>query len=249
MKLWRLQKSFCPVLIALPNSGSFLPPEIAAHMTDAAKGFSSNARHLIQLCEGPELRDAGVIASNVSPLIVDLSQPLPLSLQPPIAAHYPSETPSGQPVYPDTNFSMSDADHQLRRETFYLPFYQKLDTELDRMESAFGKAALLLLECDDEQTSAVIELAVAKHKSGSWDEVEGIISRRLRDDEVATNVVLQRAITDAAAAKEERAGQRLVCKATVPSCCFMSDGQWCDKLANSTRSMLASVVEALASTD
>ena len=80
MKLWRLQKSFSPVLIALPNSGSFLPPEIASHMTDAAKSFSSNARHLIQLCEGPELRDAGVIASNVSPLVIDLSQPLPPSL-------------------------------------------------------------------------------------------------------------------------------------------------------------------------
>ena len=248
MKLWRLQKSFCPVLIALPNSGSFLPPEIAAHMTDAAKGFTSNACHLIQLCEGPELRDVGVIASNVSPLVVDLSQPLPPSLQPPIEAHYPCKTPNGQQIYIDDNFSMSDADHQLRRETFYLPFFQKLFAELDRMETEFGKAVLLVLEYDDEQTSAAVELAAAEHKYGSSDEIKGIISRRLRDDEVANNVVLQRAITEAAAVKEERAGQRLVCKATVPAACFMRDGQWSDELANSTRSVLASVVEALTKT-
>ena len=160
MKIFRFHKSFNSVVIGLAESGNFIPPEIANTMTQQAIDYRSANRHLITLCECSQLRDTGLVATNVSPLVVDLTQPLPESpLDSDITALYHQTTPDEQVVYKDAEHQLQASDHQLRRDTFYLPFFQKINTELDRLTQKFGKATLLMASCDGQLKDRTVRVA------------------------------------------------------------------------------------------
>ncbi len=160
MKIFRFHKSFNSVVIGLAKSGSFIPPEIAHTMTQNAIDYRCVNRHLIALCECSQLRDTGLIATNVSPLVVDLTRPL---IESPADSHinalYHQTTPDGQVVYKDAQHQLQASDHQLRRDTFYLPFFQKIKAELDRLTKTSENATLLMVSCDSQLKNGTVSIA------------------------------------------------------------------------------------------
>lgn len=228
MKIFRFHKSFNSVVIGLAESGNFIPPEIASAMTQQAIDYRSADRHLIALCECSQLRDAGLIATNVSPLVVDLTQPLPES--PPdssLSSLYHQTTQDGRPVYKDTKQPLQQPDHQLRRNTFYLPFFQKMNSELDRLIEKFGSATLLMLSHNPNLTGRKIYIAGDRAENSELAEF-GIENEKPTDQPF----IGWRPESDLVK----------TCKLTLSSDCFLAGDAWSMSEANQTREVLAKVV-------
>lgn len=233
MKIFRFHKSFNSVVIGLAESGNFIPPEIATTMTQQAIDYRSANRHLIPLCECSQLRDAGLIATNVSPLVVDLTQPLPESpSDSSIASLYHQTTPDDQVVYKEAEHRLRTQDHHLRRNTFYLPFFQKMNAELDRLVEEFGSATLLMINCDVSQTGRKICLAGDIAEMPELAEVD--IEIKKLDQQPFTG---QRAASD----------QVKVFNLTMSSDCFLVNDVWSESEADKTREVLNKIVSAVAS--
>ena len=228
MKIFRFHKSFNSVVMGLAESGNFIPPEIASAMTQQAVDYRSADRHLIPLCECSQLRDAGLIATNVSPLVVDLTQPLPESpSDSSIASLYHQTTPDGQAVYKDAEHHLQTSDHQLRRNTFYLPFFQKLNAELDRLADKFGSATLLMIACNPSLTGRKICLA------GDITEFAGLAEIDIEIKEIDQQTFIgQRPVSDLVKTY----------RLTLSSDCFLENGVWSDGKADQVREVLAKVV-------
>lgn len=232
MKIFRFHKSFNSVVIGLAESGNFIPPEIAAAMTEQAIDYRCPNRHLIPLCECGQLRDTGLIATNVSPLVVDLTEPLPESpADSSIASLYHQATPDGQPVYIDTHLPLRQADHQLRRDTFYLPFFQKMNAELDRLVEKFGSATLLLLSHNPNLTGRKMYIA-------------GDIA----ENSILANIGIEtEEPTDQAFIGQQPMSDLVqTYKLTLSSDCFLVAGVWSESKADQTREVLARVVDVCA---
>ena len=228
MKIFRFHKSFNSVVIGLAESGNFIPPEIATTMTQQAIDYRSVNRHLIPLCECSQLRDAGLVATNVSPLVVDLTQPLPESpSDSSIGSLYHQTTPDDQAVYKDAEHRLQTQDHHLRRNTFYLPFFQKMNAELDRLVEKFGSAKLLMISCDPSLTGHKICLA------GNITGMPGLAEIDIEIKELDQQPIIdQRPVSD----------QVKTCKLTLSSDCFLEKGIWSDSKADQLREVLAKVI-------
>ena len=233
MKLFRFHKSFNSVVIGLVESGNFIPPEIAAAMTPQAVAYRSASHYLIALCECSQLRDAGLVATNVSPLVVDLTRPLPENPSgTSVASLYHQTTPSGQAVYKD----VQPTDHQLRRDTFYVPFFQKMNAELDRSVEKFGSATLVMMGCDANQTGRKICMT---GEIAAEDVSDAIESAKTIGIEIETGETDERPLLDQRAASDAVKAGTL----TLSSDCFLDDGAWSDKKADQVREVLAKIVD------
>lgn len=252
MKLFRFHKSFSPVLIALPHAGTFIPPEIAVTMTDAAREDAPTDKHLLKLCDCSALRDVGLIATNASPLIVNLARMLPATMEGPLETFYRTATSGGQPVYQETPLQLTDQQHRLRRETFYLPYFQKLLAELNRMDRVFGKATLLLLEALKTQ-SAEIELAITDPQAFDFSNVARLANqhsfsftcRTLSQDEIGDDAILNAAINDSLTTDTEKAFSPQIGRLSVGPPCFLDQADWSAERADATRAIIAALVERL----
>lgn len=232
MKIFRFHKSFNAVLIGLAESGNFIPPEIASAMTQQATGYRSADRHLMELCECSQLRDTGLIATNVSPLVVDLTQPLPESpSDSDLSSLYHQTTRDGQSVYKDTKQPLQQSDHQLRRNTFFLPFFQKMDTELDRLIEKFGSATLLMLSHNPNLTGRKIYISGDTTENSELAEI-GVENEESTDQPFIGQLPESELVR--------------TCKLTLSSDCFLVDDAWSMAQANQTREVLAKVVRAFA---
>jgi hypothetical protein len=236
MKIFRFHKSFNSVVIGLVESGNFIPPEIAKSMTKPAIDYRSAGQHLISLCECSQLRDSGMIATNVSPLVVDLTEPLPESpLDSSFASLYHQTTPDGQVVYKDAEHQVQASDHRLRRDTFYLPFFQKMNAEFDRLVEKYGSATLLILSLDPNLTGGKICIAGDIAENSGLAEIgiepkkpidQPFIGQRPTSELVKTYML------------------------TLSSDCFLNDdGVWSESKADGVREVLASVVDVFAKKD
>ncbi len=239
MKIFRFHKSFNSVVIGLAESGNFIPPEIAQTMTPQAISFSSTARHLIPLCECRQLRDTGMLATNVSPLVVDLKVHSPaVTNDIDILSLYRVTTPDGEPIYQDPDSAITARAHQLRRDIFYLPFFQKLNGELNRVVAKFGSATLMMLNCDTQLTGSKIRIA-ANGAVGNFPDVVKLADasgielefRPAKESFVLSDLV-------------DTGGVEL-CLVTLADESFLDRGDWSDNKADRVRDVLANLVGAL----
>ncbi len=240
MKLFRFHKSFNSVVIGLAQSGNFIPPEIAATMTQQARDYRSADQHLIRLCETAQLRDAGLVATHVSPLVVDLSQWLPESpLDSNIASLYHQTTPDGDAVYQHAEQPLQTRDHQLRRDTFYLPFFQKMNLELDRIVENFGSATVMMLSHSSSLTGCKVTVAAdtARIDLSAVIDLASTLEIEIEiEEQKKLPLVIQRAASD----------QVIVCQLTLSADCFLEEGIWSDRRADRVRELLAEMVSTAA---
>jgi N-formylglutamate deformylase len=133
-----------PLLLSIPHLGTFIPPEIAATMTEAAHATPDTDWHLDRLYDFAPGMNVSILGATHSRYVVDLNRP------PDNANLYPGQNTTGlcpidtfdsAPIYLE-GCSPSAAQIAERRTQYWQPYHDQLRAELARLVAQFGKAVL-----------------------------------------------------------------------------------------------------------
>ncbi|MCU5772950.1 N-formylglutamate deformylase [Erwiniaceae bacterium BAC15a-03b] len=132
-----------PLLISIPHAGTALTPEVAAGLSDAARGLPDTDWHIPQLYDFVQTMGASVLVGNYSRFVIDLNRP---------ADNQPLYTTATTGLYPETLFdgtptfkpqmTPTDAQRQGYLQDIWTPYHQKLQQELARLKQQFGYVLL-----------------------------------------------------------------------------------------------------------
>jgi N-formylglutamate deformylase len=141
---FRLARGTAPLLISMPHTGTFLPPEIAARLTEAALRLPDTDWHMERLYDFATTLSASVIAATHSRYVIDLNRP------PDNASLYPGQDTTGlcpldtfhrEPLYL-IGQQPNPAEIQRRVVQYWQPYHTALQAELDRMRKKHGRVIL-----------------------------------------------------------------------------------------------------------
>lgn len=133
-----------PVLLSLPHAGTYIPPGMAARMTDEARRVPDTDWHLEALYDFADELGVSVLVATHSRYVIDLNRPPDgASLYPgrSVTGLCPVETFDDTPIYLP-GAAPDDAEVAMRREAVWLPYHEKLAAELDRIKRDHGIAGL-----------------------------------------------------------------------------------------------------------
>jgi len=139
-----LHRGSAPLLVSLPHDGTALPPDIAARMTDAARGVPDTDWHVSRLYDFARELGASVLVPKYSRYVVDLNRP------PDDASLYPGQNTtglcptvrfSGDPVYLPGQ-EPSEDEVRARVERYWRPYHDALRSELERLRGEHGRVLL-----------------------------------------------------------------------------------------------------------
>lgn len=134
-----------PLVISFPHSGTWLPSDIAARMTEQGRGVPDTDWDLPRLYDIHSIEGVTWIASRVSRYVVDLNRPPDdESLYPGqvTTGLCPTETFDGEPIYLEGR-EPDGEEIELRRRNWWQPYHDRLREELDRVIALRGFAILL----------------------------------------------------------------------------------------------------------
>ncbi len=142
--LFHLTQGRAPLLVSFPHSGTYLPPALAARMTDAGRGVPDTDWHVPRLYDF--LGDLGAtwIAATHSRYAADLNRP------PDDTALYPGQKKTG--LVPIEAFggealyrageTPSAEEIAIRRAAYWQPYHDAIQTELMRLHARHGVVLL-----------------------------------------------------------------------------------------------------------
>ncbi|MCM2355349.1 MAG: N-formylglutamate deformylase [Arenimonas sp.] len=142
--VYTLHRGSLPLLISLPHDGIALPEEIAARVTDAARGVPDTDWFVSRLYDFARGLGASVLVPQYSRYVVDLNRP------PDDVSLYPGQNTtglcpavrfSGDPVYVEGQ-APGPAEVAARVERYWRPDHAALAGELARLKQAHGRAVL-----------------------------------------------------------------------------------------------------------
>ncbi len=133
-----------PLLLSIPHMGTYVPPAIAARLSEQARQVADTDWHLDQLYAFAVELGASVLQATHSRYVVDLNRP------PDNANLYPGQDTTGlcpvdsfdaQPLYlagqtPDAK------EITARRDALWQPYHAQLQHELQRLHAAHGRVVL-----------------------------------------------------------------------------------------------------------
>lgn len=130
-----------PVVLGLPHTGTFLPPEIFSRLNDRGRILADTDWHIHKLYEGL-LPGASTVRATFHRYVIDANR------APDDESLYPGQNTTG--LVPVTDFDGAPiwtdppgADDIARRRTeFHAPYHAALATELDRVRARHGIAIL-----------------------------------------------------------------------------------------------------------
>jgi N-formylglutamate deformylase len=134
-----------PLLVSMPHAGTYVPPAIAARLTDEARHVPDTDWHLDILYDFARELGASILLATHSRYVIDLNRP------PDGASLYPGQattglcpdlTFDGTPVYRSKEDQPDDAEIAARRDAVWQPYHDKLREEIDRIRAAHGVAGL-----------------------------------------------------------------------------------------------------------
>lgn len=145
MELFRFKQGSLPLLVSMPHPGTYIPPAIAARLTDAAKTVPDTDWHIPKLySEFLRDLDVSIIEATHSRYVIDLNR------APDSRALYPGA--SNTELCPLQTFAMQEiylegqrpeeAEVAERLETYWRPYHDKLAEELARIKAKYGYALL-----------------------------------------------------------------------------------------------------------
>jgi N-formylglutamate deformylase len=143
--LFHFRRGSRPLLISMPHAGTRLPPALAARLTAAACRVPDTDWHLERLYDFADELGASVLAATHSRYVIDLNRP------PDGASLYPGRSVTGlcpidtfddEPLYAETGDQPDAAEIAARRDAAWLPYHRQLASELQRIRSQHGVAAL-----------------------------------------------------------------------------------------------------------
>lgn len=133
-----------PLLVSFPHVGTEIPPDLAARMVPRALATEDTDWHLEPLYAFVRAMGAGTIVPRHARYVVDLNRP------PENAPMYPGVNNtelcptrffSGEPLYREGQ-APTDAEVEQRRQTYWQPYHDALNAELQRLRSVHGHAVL-----------------------------------------------------------------------------------------------------------
>ena len=142
---FRFRKGTRPLLISMPHVGTYVPPALAARLTDEAQRVPDTDWHLERLYDFADELGASVLVATHSRFVIDLNRP------PDGASLYPGQSVTGlcpidmfddQLLYRDPADEPDEAEIAQRREAIWKPYHAQLTNELASMKDEHGIAAL-----------------------------------------------------------------------------------------------------------
>ncbi len=130
-----------PIVLGLPHTGTYVPPEIEARLNDRGRGLVDTDWHIHQLYDGL-LPGATTVRATFHRYVIDANRdPSGVSL-------YPGQNTTT--LVPLTDFDRrdiwddppSEADIAERRAAFHAPYHAALEAELARVKAIHGVAVL-----------------------------------------------------------------------------------------------------------
>ena len=141
--VFHLTRGEAPILVSFPHSGTHLPPDIAARLTDAALAVPDTDWHVPRLYEFLDKMRASRLEATHSRYVVDLNRP------PNDEALYPgqkktglvpTDTFAGEPLY---RAGQEPQDNEIPpRRSFWQPYHDALAAELARLKAIHGSVIL-----------------------------------------------------------------------------------------------------------
>jgi N-formylglutamate deformylase len=142
--IFNWHKGGSPLIVSMPHSGTELPTELKARLTDAGCALADTDWHIPRLYNFLEQMDVTVVKANYSRYVVDLNR------APDGAALYPGKSETeicpttsfvGEPLY-RTGQALAAAEIQDRLASYWRPYHQKLAAEIARVKALHGVALL-----------------------------------------------------------------------------------------------------------
>ena len=142
---FRFRKGTRPLLISMPHVGTYVPPALAARLTDEAQRVPDTDWHLERLYDFADELGASVLVATHSRFVIDLNRP------PDGASLYPGQSVTGlcpidmfddQLLYRDPADEPDEAEIAQRREAIWKPYHAQLTNELASIKAEHGVAAL-----------------------------------------------------------------------------------------------------------
>ena len=141
--IFHLSRGSAPLLVSFPHSGTFLPPDIAARMTDVGKTLPDTDWPVPQLYRFLDSIGASRIEATHSRYVVDLNRPpddKELYAGQKKTGLVPTDTFKGEPLYRDGE--APGADEIAARSKFWKPYHDTLAQELSRLKAIHGTVIL-----------------------------------------------------------------------------------------------------------
>ncbi len=130
-----------PIVLAQPHSGTFVPGNIRAKLTERGAMLADTDWHIPQLYDGL-VPQATIVRAEFNRYVIDANRP------PDGESLYPGQNTTGlvplvdfenQPLWLD---EPDEGEIARRREAFHAPYHAALRAELDRARAAHGFAVL-----------------------------------------------------------------------------------------------------------
>jgi N-formylglutamate deformylase len=141
--LFHLKRGEAPLLVSFPHSGTYLPEDIAARLTDEAKLLPDTDWHVPRLYTFLDALGASRIEATHSRYVVDLNRP------PDDKELYPGQKKTG--LVPTESFKglalyrdgqAPSGDEIITRRRFWQPYHDALAQELSRLKAIHGSVIL-----------------------------------------------------------------------------------------------------------
>lgn len=132
-----------PIVLGLPHTGTYVPPEILVNLNEIGRGLADTDWNVDQLYDGL-LLGVSTVRANFHRYVIDANR------DPSGASLYPGQNTTG--LCPLTDFDgvplykserePNEEETERRRLAFHAPYHHALKTELERVRSLHGIAIL-----------------------------------------------------------------------------------------------------------
>lgn len=145
MTAWlHVRRGSAPLLISIPHAGTQLPGEVAEHLVDVDLAIHDADWFIPQLYAFAETLDATIVRTDISRTAIDVNRdPSGQSLYPGQATTglCPTETFDDVPLYRPGR-APRQAEILRRRITYFTPYHDALEGEIDRLRLIHPKIVL-----------------------------------------------------------------------------------------------------------
>lgn len=141
---YELVRGDTPLIISIPHGGERIPESIKPLFNPVALQRDDTDWHLGLLYAFAREMGASVIQARYSRYVIDLNRPADDSSLYPgqtTTGLVPTETFDGQPLY-QSGFTLSAAEKNARLNTYWRPYHQALQTQIELVRQQHGYALL-----------------------------------------------------------------------------------------------------------
>jgi len=145
MNLFECTRGDSPLIVDVPHAGTFVPPQLVARLSPAARALPDTDWHVEKLFAFARNAGATVLVATHSRYVVDLNRdPTGVALYPGAdnTELCPTRTFANEAVYAAGAVPGADEVHARRAEHFD-PYHAALATEVERVRTRCGHAVLL----------------------------------------------------------------------------------------------------------